>query len=117
MTRSCINFERKAILNFLDTNGDRCPVTNKPLSLSGLVSNSNLRWEIRQWQLYHGDGSREMTHLELESKLSKAEMASCDFALSDILRSLTEVETEPPANQKAARADVLSVIDDVMSTL
>ncbi len=34
-----------------------------------------------------------MSRLELDSKLSKAEMASRDFHIFDILRALTEVES------------------------
>ena len=34
-----------------------------------------------------------MSRLALDSKLSKAEMASRDFHISDILRALTEVES------------------------
>ena len=122
------NFERKAILTWLDDMGDVCPITKEPLFPSDLVSNKKLGWEISQWQLNHGDAAKEMTRLELETKLSKAEMVSRDFHIADILRALTEVETnkdstgdkeeskqEPP--KKVDRKDVLSVLDDVVDAL
>jgi hypothetical protein len=118
MTREGLNFERKAILKWLDENGDVCPVTKKSLRVSGLVANGKLQWEIRQWQLHEGDPSQEMSRLELESKLSKAEMVSRDFALSDILRALTVNESPVERTEKTMeKADVLSVLDDVMNTL
>jgi hypothetical protein len=121
MTKDGYNFERKAILKWLDEKEDTCPVSKKSLKPSGLVANGKLKWEIQQWQLYEGDPSKEMSRLELESKLSKAEMVSRDFALSDILRALT-VEDSPTqdSEEKAPpmeKADVLSVLDDVMNTI
>jgi hypothetical protein len=119
MTREGLNFERKAILKWLDEKGVVCPISGKKLKPSGLVTNNKLQWEIRQWQLHDGDSSKEMTRLELESKLSKAAMISQDFGIGDILRALTmEEEIEESAAQKEAQArDVLSVIDDVINTL
>ena len=132
MTRDGLNFERRAILEWLDKNGEICPVTKKPLRRSGLVTNSKLEWEIRQWKLSYGDASEEMSRLELESKLSKAEMVSRDFGIADILRALHDdsnenayVEEEEAkqgaedgADVSTTRAhDILSVLDDVMDTL
>ena len=61
-----------------------------------------------------------MTRLELESKLSKAEMVSRDFALGDIVRALT---AEASSGDKSAtgaameKQDVLSVLDNVLDEL
>lgn len=125
MTRQGLNFERRAILEWLDKNGDVCPVTKKPLRPSGLVTNNKLQWEIRQWKLSDGDPSEEMSRLEFESKLSKAEMVSRDFGIADILRALhddddiaeEEKHSSEPAAPAARTQDVLSVLDDVMNTL
>ena len=130
MTRNGPNFERKAILEWLENN-DTCPVTNQPLTPAGVVANKKLEWEIRQWQLHHGDASQEMSRLELESKLSKAEMVSRDFQLADILRTLTMEDykhTSTKENEgKLAlgdseecsddKPDILSVLDEVVDAL
>jgi hypothetical protein len=118
MTREGNNFERKAILQWLDERCDICPITGKPLRVSGIVANRKLQWEIRQWQLNEGDASREMTRLELENKLSKPDMVSRDSAFPDILRALTMQDAfDPPVVEPVGKKDVLSVLDDVMSTL
>lgn len=119
-TRQGKNFERKAILKWLEQKGDICPVTKQPLRMSGLIANSKLQWEIQQWQLSTGDSSELMSDLELQGKLSKAEMVSRDFALSDIFRALTNIEDESkPATveKEVEKTDVLSVLDDVINAI
>lgn len=119
-TKEGLNFERKAILRWLDEKGDVCPVTNKPLTMAGLVTNSKLQWEIQQWQLNTGDPTQQMSELELQGKLSKAMMISSDLPLSDIVRALAadQAASQPsPANPKMEKEDFLSVLDDVMNTL
>jgi hypothetical protein len=117
MTREGQNFERKAILSKLDKKGNICPVTKKPLRPSGIVGNGRLQWEIRKWQLNYGDAAEEMTRLELgHSKLSKAEMVSLDFQLSDILRALTfESGKKGSAPEKSVdKLSTLSVLKDAL---
>ena len=117
MSKHGHNFERKAILKYLDDMDDEiCPVSKKPLAPSDLVTNGTLQWKIRQWQLQYGDATQEMTRLELETKLSKAEMVSCDFHISDILRALTSGEEEGQKlttveNHKPNGQQVQSVLD------
>jgi hypothetical protein len=41
------NFEKDAILRWLNEGNTTCPVTRKPLRPSGLVSNKNLKWKIQ----------------------------------------------------------------------
>jgi hypothetical protein len=119
MTREGLNFERKAILLKLNSKGDICPITRKPLRPSGLVANKRLQWEIRNWQLNFGDASEEMTRLELDSKLSKSEMVSRDFKLSDILRALmVDTANEGCAPGKSVdKSNTLSVLDDALDCL
>jgi hypothetical protein len=55
MTKAGVNFDRKAILRWLDCSAEEtCPVTQTPLTRRGLVSHSKLQWEIEQWQIQHG---------------------------------------------------------------
>jgi hypothetical protein len=119
VTREGQNFERKAIMSKLDKNGDICPVTKKPLRPSGLVPNGKLQWEIRKWQLNFGDATKEMTRLELENKLSKAEMVSGDFQLSDMLRALA-VDTGKEGHAEETSVDnpsAMSVLNDALECL
>ncbi|KAL3908230.1 MAG: hypothetical protein SGILL_008559 [Bacillariaceae sp.] len=44
------NFEREAILEWLATHNQVCPLTRKPLSPSMLFPNAKLRLKIRSWQ-------------------------------------------------------------------
>mmetsp|Transcript_38611 Transcript_38611/g.93348 ORF Transcript_38611/g.93348 Transcript_38611/m.93348 type:complete len:249 (-) Transcript_38611:109-855(-) len=128
MTKTGHNFERAALSKWLDENGDICPMTKKPLTASQIVSNPNLKWEISQWQLYYGDMTTEMSKLELDMKLTKAQMMSKEYHVSDILHALTgdaisEEEkdgkakeiTKAWANQGAP--DVLDLLDDVLEAV
>ena len=131
ISKTGITYERKAILDHLNSpkGDDTCPVTKKPLLPSGLIPNKKLEWEIQQWQLNYGpNGYEEMSKLELESKLSKAEMISRDFQLSDILKALVVDEasaagtvghvTGGDGDLKApANDDILDVLDDVVNTI
>ena len=129
ISKTNVSYERKAILDHLNNHGDVCPVTKQELTPSGLIPNKKLEWEINQWQLHYGpDGYEQMSKLELESKLSKAEMISRDFQLCDILKALivTEanegVDDDDEKNQKVApqtlkKEGILSVLDDVVDTI
>ncbi len=43
------NFDKAAILKWLDEGNALCPITGSPLRPSNLVSNTKLKWEIQQW--------------------------------------------------------------------
>jgi hypothetical protein len=119
-TKEGINFERNAILRWLDEHEEEvCPVTKKPLAMAGLIPNSKLQWEIKQWQLNYGDASQQMSELELEGKLSKAMMISRDVPLSDIVLALAAEEgaTASAPVVKNTKEDVQNVLDDVLDTL
>jgi U-box domain len=92
MTKEGINFERKAILKWLDSSCEElCPVTSEPLSRRGLVSNSKLQWEIEQWQQKYGMENKVEPASAVSStccltKLSGAEMVSRDMMTSCMIR-------------------------------
>lgn len=50
LSRYGTNFEKEAILKWLNKGNATCPVTGKPLGPSCLVSNKNLKWKIQCWQ-------------------------------------------------------------------
>jgi hypothetical protein len=53
------NFERKAILTWLEEGNEFCPVTGNPLRPSCLVSDKALEWKIRSWLHQHGQEAPE----------------------------------------------------------
>ena len=50
MTRNNINFERDAIISWIQNEDGKCPVTNKPLELSDLIPNRALEEKIAFWR-------------------------------------------------------------------
>ena len=50
MSKTGYNFERDAIVAHLDAGSETCPVTNKPLRISNLISNKSLQWKISEWR-------------------------------------------------------------------
>jgi len=49
MTRSGQNYERRAILEWLQKHNNTCPLTRQPLRLSDLLPNAALRSRIQAW--------------------------------------------------------------------
>jgi hypothetical protein len=54
MDRRGINFERKAIVEWLNRGNHTCPLTREPLSYSKLIPNAALRLKIKRWKQEHG---------------------------------------------------------------
>jgi hypothetical protein len=63
MTRTGFNFERAAILSWLDQGSGSCPLTREPLTTSDLISNRRLATQIRFWRQRNGipEPTREET--------------------------------------------------------
>jgi len=121
VTRDEMNFERKAILRWLDDH-DFCPITKKPLTRAGLIPNNKLKFEINQWQLTTGDPSQLMSEMELNGKLTKAMMVSQQLPLSAIVKALVadnlnESVQAPPPTPKLDIEDMLSALDDVVDLI
>jgi hypothetical protein len=122
VTKEDINFDRKAILRWLEEKGDVCPITKKPLTPAGLIPNGKLKFEIDQWQLNTGDPSQQMSEMELQGKLSKAMLISREIPLSDLVKALAAEQAEdshskPAASLKLAKEDMLSALDDVVDII
>ncbi len=49
------NYEREAIIEWLTRGNDSCPMTRRPMRLSDLISNHNLRARIGEWRKEHRD--------------------------------------------------------------
>jgi hypothetical protein len=54
MDRRGMNFERKAIVEWLNRGNKTCPLTREPLSYSNLVPNAALRMRIERWKKDNG---------------------------------------------------------------
>jgi hypothetical protein len=54
MTRTGLNFERAAILGWLDQGSGRCPLTREPLTNSDLITNRRLKSRIGIWRAHNG---------------------------------------------------------------
>ena len=50
MSRHGMNYERAAIVEWLDRGNNSCPLTRKPLDLAGLINNRPLKQRIKKWQ-------------------------------------------------------------------
>jgi hypothetical protein len=63
MTRTGFNFEKAAILSWLDQGSGSCPLTREPLTTSDLISNRRLATQIRFWRQRNGipEPTREET--------------------------------------------------------
>ena len=44
------NFERKAVLKWLEKGNTTCPITRQPLTMSMLIPNVSLRLRIKAWK-------------------------------------------------------------------
>jgi U-box domain len=53
-TRYGQNFERSALVAWLDQGSDECPLTRRPLRMRDLINNYHLAQQIRQWQETQG---------------------------------------------------------------
>lgn len=53
MTRSGINFEREAIVSWLQNRNGKCPITNKCMNLSDLIPNTALEKQIAFWRWFN----------------------------------------------------------------
>ena len=54
MSKDGKNFEKKAIMDWLNRGNVNCPLTRQPLKPSHLVPNANLRLKINQWRTTSG---------------------------------------------------------------
>jgi U-box domain len=52
-TRYGQNFERSAIVAWLDKGSGECPLTRRPLRMKDLINNNHLTKKIRQWKELH----------------------------------------------------------------
>jgi hypothetical protein len=54
MDRRGINFERSAIVEWLNRGNETCPLTREPLGYRSLIPNVNLRARVEHWKREHG---------------------------------------------------------------
>jgi hypothetical protein len=54
MDRRGINFERSAIVEWLNRGHTTCPLTREPMGYRSLIPNANLRARVEHWKREHG---------------------------------------------------------------
>ena len=54
MDRRGINFERTAIVEWLNRGHTTCPLTREPMGYRSLIPNANLRTRVEHWKREHG---------------------------------------------------------------
>ena len=67
MSRHGMNYERSAIVEWLDLGNDSCPLTRKPLALSGLIHNKALKQKVDAWK-----AKNEYENTQVESRVNRA---------------------------------------------
>lgn len=50
MDKNGITFEKSAIMTWLQKGGESCPLTRRPLKVSDLVPDSNLKYQVDSWR-------------------------------------------------------------------
>jgi hypothetical protein len=100
MSRSGKNFERKAIIEWLDRGNPTCPLTRQPLGLSLLVPNARLRIEVEEWKRKHGykiktrdDNNNNNNNNNNETQIMKNQQFLCTID-TDILHSILQEDHE-----------------------
>ena len=109
MSRYGQSFERDAILQWLEEGHKECPCTRRPLGLRDIVSNHQLRLEIRRWQVQTEQTvtvMMEQSDHEFRGIVTLPEKDEDDTERSDDDVSLTEVsqlENVPPTGRRFLR--------------
>jgi hypothetical protein len=119
-----VTYERAAILKWLKEH-DTCPVTQRPLSRSSLIPNTELRRALDLWQM-----ESSMSSLSLKSpikpKYSSAYMKQSQSAMtvtrcipSSILQGIPTSRRKPDQvdrfKKRYAKADLIAALDEAIA--
>mmetsp|Transcript_27122 Transcript_27122/g.44793 ORF Transcript_27122/g.44793 Transcript_27122/m.44793 type:complete len:249 (-) Transcript_27122:502-1248(-) len=119
MTKYGDNYERSAILRKIDVDGEKDPLSGKPLTAGDICTNHKLAFEIKQWNLHYGEAYDEMTRLEVETKTVKATMISQGYQTADILKALVlehvdaDEKVDEEDDRKMSATEVLDAFDEI----
>ena len=137
MTKYGHNYERAAILKWLVMRGDVCPMTGKPLHISGLVGNGKLAWEIDQWERNSGhsksykmqsnDTKATQTAVEAQTPTEGSDDESVDSTDNKVQKSsafskkspdpLQVKLVSPKSNEKQRLSTASKVVGDMFRSL
>mmetsp|Transcript_10887 Transcript_10887/g.31480 ORF Transcript_10887/g.31480 Transcript_10887/m.31480 type:complete len:170 (+) Transcript_10887:128-637(+) len=93
------NYERRAILEWLDAGKDTCPMTRKPLLPSMLIPNHSLRLKIKAWKAAN----------EVDLLLMDLGLDDDDNAISQLAPASTrQISPASPAPTTAGQLDYAS---------
>ena len=84
MTRSGLNFERSAIIEWLKYGSGTCPITRTPLVLTDLVPNKALENKIARW----------MWECSIPIPTSTSKPTNNDFVIAIVSPTTTKVQTK-----------------------
>jgi hypothetical protein len=111
MTKDGINFERHAIIKWLHSSPEgTCPVTAKPLSRCGLVTNTMLQREIEEWEQRYGGNVQSKKD---ESKKNLGEVATIGSSSSSLKLS-SGFELFPRDMLRSLPTDLYSEDDNIV---
>lgn len=82
MSKDGQNYDRQAILRWLNSGHDTCPLTRKPLQPSHLIPNNRLKMNILRWK---------MDHPKVDDEESTGDVGNDEDDLSDLLALYEEV--------------------------
>jgi hypothetical protein len=107
MSKTGQNFERAAIVQWLNLGMGTCPVTGQALTISNLVSNKTLQWKIQLWKKSNGDLDSVK---ELSTSEKVADMLTNNMTVADI-----ELYALPKQCVSSfADIDILAALDDAI---
>jgi U-box domain len=78
------NFERSAIVAWLQQGSGECPLTRKPLTMSDLIHNNYLVAEIAQWRAAHGISTPLSNEAETQNRIFCRVQDACSDVNDDL---------------------------------
>jgi U-box domain len=98
-TRYGQNFERSAIVAWLDKGSGECPLTRRPLRMRDLINNNHLTKKIRQWKELH-----DLTQNDDDEESNGVEQVPEEDEVLILMYGTAANRLKPPAATKTATA-------------
>lgn len=125
VSKSGKNFDREAILKWLAKGNENCPLTRKPLHLSSLVPNNNLRKSIQEWKQEQGlsETTKSLSFYMPTHKLASLGLVM-EFSNDMIIRQQARREQQQQQHQQQESAlspsrngltDLVAMYDEVLA--
>ena len=131
MTREGKNFERKAIIEWLNRGNTTCPLSRRPMSFGKLIPNAALRMRIEQWKRDHGIAVKDIEEknnedlkfmclvdapprslMEFEWNLRMIELSLGETPSALYSRNVRHADPETP---RSRRRNIVGLLDSALS--